>query len=112
MKPAYEDGSVGIDSGCVLYDAKQRDRKLDTLKRAFKGQPIIVEEYIEGREFHVSLIERQDGAVEVLPIAETLFIDWPKDKPRIIGYLAKWDINSIEYKNTVRVFVRSLFIVL
>jgi D-alanine-D-alanine ligase len=40
----------------------------------------------------------------VLPIAEMCF-DYPADKPRILGYRAKWDTESFEYQHTQRRFL-------
>ena len=45
------------------------------------------------------------GQPVVLPIAEIKFIDFPVEKPKIVGYRAKWDEDSFEFKNTVRHFV-------
>jgi D-alanine-D-alanine ligase len=39
----------------------------------------------------------------VLPHAEIRF-SFPDDKPHVLGYKAKWDEGSFEYKNTVRTF--------
>ncbi len=39
-----------------------------------------------------------------LPVAEIDFVDFPQDKPKIVGYKAKWDESSFEYTNTVRTF--------
>ena len=47
------------------------------------------EAYIEGREFHLALLERISG-VEVLPIAEILFGGFEAHAPKIFGYDAKW----------------------
>jgi D-alanine-D-alanine ligase len=41
----------------------------------------------------------------VLPPAEMLFPDFPPDKPRIVGYAAKWDADSFESQNTQRQFL-------
>ena len=32
-----------------------------------------------------------DGRPQVLPIAEMTFVDYPRGKPKIVGYAAKWD---------------------
>jgi D-alanine-D-alanine ligase len=40
----------------------------------------------------------------VLPVAEIRFDAFPADKPRIVGYAAKWDADSFEYRNTPRTF--------
>ena len=59
------------------------------------------EQFIDGREITVALI---DGP-QVLPIPEIEFVDCPTDKPRIVGYAAKWQEDSFECRNTVRRFV-------
>ena len=33
------------------------------------------------------------------------FVDFPPDRPRILGWEAKWDQSSFAYRNTVRVFL-------
>jgi len=69
----------------------------------FKGDDFFAEEYIDGREFNVSIVGPL-GEGQVLPPAEMLFTNWPKDKLKIVDYVAKWDENSHESKNTVRNF--------
>jgi D-alanine-D-alanine ligase len=61
------------------------------------------ERYIEGREFNVALIEK-DGAPYTLPIGEMIFERWEAGRPRIIGYAAKWEEATAEYRDTTRVF--------
>jgi len=58
-----------------------------------------VEEYIDGREFNISLI----GGT-VLPPAEMCFFNYSPNKPKILGYKSKWEESSFEYKNTERNF--------
>ena len=61
------------------------------------------ERYIHGREFNVSVIER-DGKPMVLPIAEMMFQDWAEERPRVVGYDAKWTMISPDYRATHRAF--------
>jgi D-alanine-D-alanine ligase len=61
------------------------------------------EAYIEGREFHIALLERMTGVV-VLPIAEILFADLEAHAPKIYGYDAKWTPDSPAYIGTLRRF--------
>jgi D-alanine-D-alanine ligase len=68
-----------------------------------KGEDFFAEEYIDGREFNVSIIGPL-GKGKVLPPAEMLFKEWPENKPKIVDYVAKWDEDSYESKNTVRNF--------
>ena len=99
-KPVWEDASVGISDSSVM----QGDKKLF---RAFMEENskyrYFFEEYIEGREFNISILGGKKGP-EVLPIAEIVFRDYPVGKPRIVGYEAKWHEDSFEYGNTVRSF--------
>jgi D-alanine-D-alanine ligase len=67
------------------------------------GCPCYAEQYIDGREFNVSLLGRA-GQPQVLPIAEIDFSRFPPHKPRIVGYDAKWTEHSFEYGSTPRKF--------
>jgi D-alanine-D-alanine ligase len=102
VKPAAEDASVGLDDASVAYSrenlAQVFHEKTDLYGECF------VESYIDGREFNVSLLADRDDEVQVLPPAEILFEDFPADKPRIVGYDAKWETGSFEYRNTARCF--------
>jgi D-alanine-D-alanine ligase len=68
---------------------------------------LFVESYVDGREFNLSLLPAQIAGqqlLEVLPPAEMLFVDYPPEKPRIVGYAAKWDPSSFDYRHTLRRF--------
>jgi D-alanine-D-alanine ligase len=67
------------------------------------GGEWFAEEYIDGREFNISVLEC-DGQTLLLPMAEMTFVDYPQDKPRIVGYAAKWDENAPEYHASRREF--------
>jgi len=62
-------------------------------------QPVIVEEYIDGREFNIAVMGNGAKA-RALPPSEIDFIDFPQDKPRICCYEAKWVAESPLYKKT------------
>ena len=51
--------------------------------------PILVEEFIEGRELHAAVWG--NASPEVLPIIEFDFSDMPADHPNIISFDAKWN---------------------
>ncbi len=94
VKPISEDGSVGIADDIIFKGSEITDIP--------KGY--FAEEYIHGREFNISIIGENTGFL-VLPPAEMCFSnDYYQTKPRILGYKAKWDENSMEYKNTTRTF--------
>jgi D-alanine-D-alanine ligase len=75
---------------------------LDARARAL-GLELFAEPYVEGREFNLSLLAKR-GGVEALPAAEIRFQDFPPGKPRLVGYAAKWQPESFEYRSTPRTF--------
>jgi len=93
VKSATQHASQGLETTLC--------RSKGGLRRRFeeKGKDFFAEEYIEGREFNISVMGRVQQP-KVLPIAEMMFQDWEKGKPKIVGYSAKWDPNCREYKST------------
>jgi len=100
LKPIWEEGSVGLDENSV-FQGSEIGFFLEIRKK--NKDYYFVEEYIEGREFNISIIAGPDGP-EVLPFAEMTFLDFPEGKPKMMGYTAKWNENSFEYQNTRRTF--------
>ena len=101
IKPVNEDASVGLDEGSIALTREKASMILHSNNKKFGA--CFIEKYILGREFNISMLADADGPV-VLPPAEIKFIDFPKDKPHIVGYRAKWETDSFEYRNTVRSF--------
>jgi D-alanine-D-alanine ligase len=101
IKPVWEDASVGIDENSLVYH--ENDLPFVLKNKVARYGECLVEQYIPGREFNISILAGEHGP-EVLPPAEMLFKNYPKDKPHIVDYRAKWDEKSFEYKNTVRTF--------
>jgi len=100
LKPVWEDGSAGINDES-LYEGKDID--LQELKSNGLLKHSFLEEYIEGREFNLSVLAGERGP-EVMPVAEMLYVDYPQGKPKILNFASKWDEDSFEYHNTVRSF--------
>jgi D-alanine-D-alanine ligase len=105
IKPAWEDASVGLDGRPVCDTRTQALARAAQLSRRFPGQPVLVERFLPGREFNVSLLEAEDG-VRVLPVAEIEFVDFPPEVPALVGYEAKWEDGSFADTHTVRRFPR------
>jgi D-alanine-D-alanine ligase len=97
VKPATQDASVGVDQGSVVTNLEALNNRVAHLLESY-GSPILIEEFIRGRELNVGLIETPD--LRVLPISEILFVEddphyWP-----IVTYDAKWKPGSRDYEAT------------
>jgi D-alanine-D-alanine ligase len=100
VKPICEDGSLGLDENCVFNGNDKRFRKkIEKLNK----KEYFIEEFIDGREFNLSVLGGKSGP-QVMPPAEIIFQDYPDDKPRVVGYNAKWTEDSFEYTHTPRTF--------
>lgn len=88
VKPAREDGSAGIEAASVVHDRAQLLARLEMVFAEY-GAPVLVEEFIEGRELHIAILGNDPPVV--LPPLEYDFSELPPDEPKIITYAAKWD---------------------
>jgi D-alanine-D-alanine ligase len=104
VKSVWEHASLGLDDGCVVNSLPAARKRFRACK-ARHGGKWFAEEFIDGREFNLSLVEVH-GKPELLPVAEMTFVDYPPGKPRIVGYAAKWDQDAPEFTATQRVFAK------
>jgi D-alanine-D-alanine ligase len=88
VKPSREDASAGVDRESVVHDYAALSARLQQVFPDYEG-PLLVEEFIEGRELHAGVWGNDRPAV--LPIIEFDFSDMPADHPNIISYDAKWN---------------------
>jgi D-alanine-D-alanine ligase len=102
VKSVHEHASLGITDSSVVRGADAAARVLAARREELGGE-WFAERFVAGRELNVGVIAAPDGP-RVLPIAELRFEGFPADKPAIVGYAAKWDTESFEYRNTVRSF--------
>jgi D-alanine-D-alanine ligase len=99
VKPAREDASVGICSASVVHNQKALEQRVAYVLENYR-QPALVEEFIEGREIYVSILERAGAEPMVFPFFEIDFSDMPSDRPNIVSFEGKWVEDSVEYKGT------------
>lgn len=104
VKSVWEEASLGLQDDSVrdFHSPAELRRELLARSRELGGEAF-AEDYIEGREFNLSLIAGRFGP-SVLPPAEIQFINYPAGKPRIVGYSAKWLADSMEHRCTSRSF--------
>lgn len=98
IKNSKEHSSFGLNE----ENFSLLDNKKDIIKALKnKDEKYFAEEYINGREFNISIL---GNPIQILSFAEMKFNNYPDGKPKIVGYKAKWDEDSYEYKNTIRNF--------
>ncbi|MCH5372476.1 MAG: D-alanine--D-alanine ligase, partial [Planctomycetes bacterium] len=96
----FGDSSVGITSDSVCYDIGQLEQ---AIARVREGQgfscPVLVEEFLTGKDISVGIIGNPPENYIALPIIEEDYSALPEGLPRICGYEAKWDTDSVYFKN-------------
>lgn len=101
IKPIWEDGSMGITGDSVFIYSDSLDKKL----KGYDDSHWIIQDFIDGREFNISVLNSEKGP-EIMPPAEMVFHNFEDDKPKIVDFKAKWVEESFEYENTIREFPR------
>ena len=109
VKPPQEDASLGISSSSVVGELKDLFARIDELQAEYQ-QPVLVEQFIEGREFYVGVLGNVNA--EALPVIELDFSGFPSGRPRIASWEAKWgdegDAQGEEYAGTRSIFPEAL----
>lgn len=104
VKAVWEHASFGMDDDVIVENADEAKllARMQELAPRLRGE-CFAEAFVDGREFNVSIISTAEGP-RVLPLAEILFLGFPKGKPKIVNYKAKWEEDAIEYRGTPRTF--------
>jgi D-alanine-D-alanine ligase len=99
-KPIAQDCSVGLTSASVINSDDELKVEIDTILSNYH-EDALVEEYINGREFNVTMLGNGAG-LKVFPVSEIIFGDSYNDskKPKIIDFDAKWVEDSVNYLET------------
>jgi D-alanine-D-alanine ligase len=98
VKPIREDASLGIDQNALVRDPDALARQIQKIYQDYH-QPVLVEEYIDGRELNVSILGNENP--KALPISEIDFSQMPAHLPKICSYAAKWLEDSPEFRYTI-----------
>ena len=76
VKPAYTNDSIGITNESVVTNQGELRKQLDKIINAF-GAPVLVEEYIDGDEYDVSILGNEGDNLRALPLSRSIFKDMP-----------------------------------
>jgi D-alanine-D-alanine ligase len=105
VKPAREDGSIGIEFNAVVHSIRELMERIDTLHQNFDS-PVLIEEYIEGREMYVGILGNQPPTP--LPVVELDLSKLPEGRPRIASAEVKWGKGTRAYRDAKSVVAEDL----
>ena len=95
VKPNFGDSSFGITQNCVCYNHEDLLAAISEIRNKFGyDKPLIVEEFLTGKDLSVGIIGNPPDNYKVLPIIEEDYSALPEELPKLCGYEAKWQPDS------------------
>jgi len=101
VKPANTDNSIGITNDSVVTNKQDLQRQLKKIILDI-GRPALIEEYIEGDEYDVSILGSEEDDLRVLPLSRSIFDKMPDGYWHIYPFESKF-ANDQTYKNGITV---------
>lgn len=95
VKPSREHCSLGITSESVVMDQCELKKRINFIRAHYK-QAALVEEFIDGREFHVTVLG--NGEIKAFPAVEMDFKAFDNIKDRLCTYDSKFLPGSLHYE--------------
>lgn len=91
VKPNFGDSSFGITQKSVVEDGEQLLNAITDIRDKFGyDKPILIEQYLPGKDLSLGIIGNPPYDYIVLPIIEEDYSSLPQGLPKICGYEAKW----------------------
>lgn len=87
VKPNSEGSSKGILNDSLIDNPKNLTKKIREVRKLY-GNGVLVEEFVPGREFTVTVMGNSQPYI--LPIVEQNYDIFPKDLKKFASYEAKW----------------------
>lgn len=98
-KPNFGDSSFGITQKSVAYTVEELNEAISKTREKFGyDKPILVEEFLPGKDLTMGIIGNVPEAYSVFPIIEEDYSQLPEGLPKICGYEAKWLQDSPYFK--------------
>ncbi len=95
VKPNFGDSSFGITQRSVASTIEELVNAISEIREKFGYEkPILVEEFLTGKDLTVGIIGNLPESYTVLPIIEEDYSTLPPELPRLCGYEAKWQPDS------------------
>jgi D-alanine-D-alanine ligase len=101
VKPANTDNSIGITNDSVVTNRSDLKNRIEYIIKELK-RPVLVEEFIEGDEFDVSILGSPGGKQIVLPLSRSIFKNLPTGYWHMFPYEAKF-LGSEVHKKMIEV---------
>lgn len=99
VKPANSDNSIGITNDSVVTNAQELKKQLESIIVGI-GRPALIEEYIEGDEYDVSILGSGSDDLRVLPLSRSIFKKMPAGYWHIYPFTSKFAHDPI-YKRII-----------
>ncbi|MFX0211317.1 MAG: ATP-grasp domain-containing protein, partial [Candidatus Hodarchaeota archaeon] len=96
LKPNEEGSSVGINEDNIVNNIKGLKNRLSQMLKEYE-QGILIEEFIQGREFSAGVLGTKEGTLEVLSIIEIDFSQFPKEVGTVFGQRAKTLYDNLDH---------------
>lgn len=100
VKPANTDNSIGISNDSVVINKDALTKQVKKVMTELSC-PVLIEEYIEGDEYDVSIIGSEEDDLQVLPLSRSIFDNMPKGYWHIYPYDAKYKNAQLYLKNII-----------
>jgi len=99
VKPNFGDSSFGITQKSVANSIEELVNAISEIREKFGyDKPILVEDFLTGKDLSIGIIGNPPESYNVLPIIEEDYSSLPEGFPRICGYEAKWIPDSPYWK--------------
>lgn len=91
VKPNFGDSSFGITARSFARNPEELiDAVLEIRQKLGYEKPILVEEFLPGKDLSVGILGTPPTSYTVLPVIEEDYSALPPELPKICGYEAKW----------------------
>lgn len=91
VKPNFGDSSFGITKKSVVGNFEELFDAISEIREKFGyDKPILVEEFLTGKDLSVGVIGNPPESYTILPIIMADYSSLPENLPQICGYESKW----------------------
>ena len=101
FKPNAADGSFGITADGIVRTVEAAYAEAEKRRNRYPGRSWLLQEYLEGDEYSVTLIGNPGHEMRVLPIVQFDFSQLPAGEAPIRSYAAKWEVGTAAYTEIV-----------